>query len=200
MLVDRLGGPVHSKTARPVDQVVVLVVGRPASGKSTISELVAERWSLPIVAKDAVKELLFDLLGVGDQAWSERLGRASFALLDYIIELQLRTGSSFIIDAAYNAAIESAKFQAWQERYGFTAIQVHCTASDDELVRRFTQRERDGLRHPGHADNERIDGFRASLADGRAEVLDLRGSVISCDTRAVEAVDDALAQLGQIIV
>ncbi|GAB3613088.1 hypothetical protein GCM10027415_14280 [Humibacter ginsengisoli] len=152
------------------------------------------------MAKDAVKELLFDLLGVGDQAWSERLGRASFALLDYIIELQLRTGSSFIIDAAYNAAIESAKFQAWQERYGFTAIQVHCTASDDELVRRFTQRERDGLRHPGHADNERIDGFRASLADGRAEVLDLRGSVISCDTRAVEAVDDALAQLGQIIV
>lgn len=181
------------------DQVVILVVGRPASGKSTISELIAERWGLPIVAKDAVKELLFDLLGVGDQAWSERLGRASFALLDYVIELQLRTGTSFIIDAAYNAAIENAKFQAWQEEYGFAAIQVHCTASDDELVRRFIQRQQDGLRHPGHADDQRTNGFRASLADGRAEVLDLRGPVIECDTQAVEALDEALGQLGHII-
>jgi predicted kinase len=182
------------------DQVVVLVVGRPASGKSTVSELIGERWGLPIVAKDAVKELLFDQLGVGDQGWSERLGRASFAVLDYVIELQLRTGTSFVVDAAYNAAIENAKFQAWQEEYGFTAVQVHCAASDDELVRRFIQRTQDGRRHPGHADDQRINGFRASLADGRAEVLDLRGTVISCDMRAAGAVDDALAQLGHIIV
>lgn len=186
--------------ASPGEQVVVLVVGRPASGKSTMSELIAERWGFPIVAKDAVKELLFNLLGVGDQAWSERLGRASFALLGYVIELQLRSGTSFIVDAAYNAAIENAKFQAWQEEYGFTAIQVHCTASDDELVRRFIQREQDGLRHPGHADAQRTDGFRGSLADGPPEVLDLRGPVISCDTEAVGAVDEALGRLGQIIV
>jgi predicted kinase len=193
------GGPVHSNTNGPFDQIVVVVVGRPASGKSIISELIAERLGFPIVAKDELKEVLFEALGAGDQAWSESLGRASFALLDYVINLQLRTGASFIIDAAYNAAFENAKFQAWQKVYGFKAIQVHCTASDHELVRRFTKRQQDGLRHPGHADDQRVDSFRASLTDGRAEVLDLRGPVISCDIQVVGAVDVVLGQLEQIV-
>ncbi|SEI16580.1 MULTISPECIES: hypothetical protein [unclassified Leifsonia] len=41
-------------------QTVVLVVGRPASGKTTISRAIAERWQLPSVAKDTIKEVLFD--------------------------------------------------------------------------------------------------------------------------------------------
>lgn len=177
------------------DQIVILVVGRPASGKSTISARIAEQLGLPIIAKDALKEILFDTLGHADTAWSEMLGTASFALLDYVIDVQLRAGASFIVDAAYNAAFENAKFQAWQDEYGFTAVQVHCTASDDELVRRFTKRWQDGDRHPGHVDGERADGFRASLGDGRAEVLDLRGPVIRCDTQAAGAVDETLARL-----
>ena len=40
---------------------------------------------------------------------------------------------------------EDAKFQSWQAEYGFTAIQVHCTASPDELVRRFSDRPQDTL-------------------------------------------------------
>ncbi|CAM5425570.1 AAA family ATPase [Leifsonia shinshuensis] len=187
----------NAEPAGPSDQVVILIVGRPASGKSTISARISEESGCSVIAKDALKEILFDTLGHDDQAWSETLGKASFALLDYVIQAQLRAGASFIVDAAYNAAFENAKFQAWQEEYGFTAIQVHCTASDDELVRRFTKRQQDGHRHPGHADDKRLEGFRASLTDGRAEVLDLRGPVIECDTEVVGAVDEALAQLGR---
>ena len=131
--------------AIPVDTpYIVLVVGRPASGKSTISARIEERWGLPVVSKDAAKEILFDTMGTGDRAWSRKLGRASFALLDHVIQLQLRTGRPFLIDAAYNAELENEKFQRWQERYGFTAIQIHCTAPPDELLRRFVERARDG--------------------------------------------------------
>ena len=180
-------------------QTVVLVVGRPASGKTTICRAIAERWQLPAVAKDSIKELLFDTVGTGDRDWSMSLGKATFALLDYVIELQLRAGASFIIDAAYNPAFENAKFQAWQDRFGFTAVQVHCTASTDELVRRFVQRVEDGSRHPGHADHEWVDGFRESLADGRSELLDMRGPVLTYDSQAGDARDELLEQLRRML-
>lgn len=162
----------------PRSPYVVLVVGRPAAGKSTISATIAERWDLPVVSKDGLKEILFDTLGVGDRAWSVTLGRASFALLDHVIELQLRAGRPFLIDAAYDAAFEDLKFREWQERYGFTAVQVHCTASPDELMRRYARRAVDGTRHPGHGDAESLDEFRDALTDGRAETLSLRGPVL----------------------
>jgi predicted kinase len=180
-------------------QTVVLVVGRPASGKTTLSTVIAERWGLPVVSKDAVKEILFDTLGIGDRAWSESLGKATFALLDHIILLQARTGASFLIDAAFNPAFENEKFRALQDRFGFDAIQIHCTASPDELVRRFVQRVDDGSRHPGHADEQWVDGFRAGLADGRDEVLDLRGAVLRYDSEAPGGRDDVLRRLEELL-
>lgn len=176
-------------------QTVILVVGRPASGKTTISRLIADEWKLPVIAKDTIKEILFDSLGTGNRAWSASLGTAAFALLDHVIELQLRTGEPFLVDAAYNAAFEDAKFQAWQDHFGFTALQVHCTASNDELMRRFVRRVEDGSRHPGHADGEWVDGFRESLSDGRADVLDLRGKVFEYDSQAAGASARLLEEL-----
>jgi predicted kinase len=180
-------------------QYLVLVLGRPASGKSTISARIAERWGLPVVSKDALKELLFDALGTGDSAWSAKIGRASFALLDHLIELQLDTGKPFLIDAAYNAEFENAKFQRWQKQYGFVAVQIHCTASRDELVRRFTRRALDGSRHPGHADAERADEFRETLTDGRIETLDLHGPVLTYVSERADGLPAVLRELDALL-
>ncbi|MGN7800345.1 AAA family ATPase [Leifsonia sp. 22587] len=191
--------PRQGLTAAAANQTVIFVVGRPASGKSTLSRIISERRHLPIVAKDDIKERLFDTLGVGDVQWSERLGRASFALLDYSIELLLQSGASFIVDAAYNPAYEDAKVQAWQQRYGFTAIQVHCTASPDELTRRFIRREQDGNRHPGHADGQRAEQFRATLGNDAREALAVDGPLLAYDTEDETALAPLLARLDELL-
>jgi predicted kinase len=178
---------------------VVVVVGRPASGKSTIAARIAERWNLPIVAKDTVKETLFDTLGTGDTVWSMKLGRAAFALLDYVIELQLRSGRSFLIDAAYDARFEDAKFQAWQRTYGFQAVQVHCTAPTEVLVERFATRADDGSRHAGHADLDRIEEFRRTLADGRPEILDVDGPILEYESRNEGSARELLKRLEPVL-
>lgn len=168
-----------TETREPIsERFILLVVGRPASGKTTISRTIAERWNLPIVAKDALKERLFDSVGTADRDWSRQLGRAAFSLLDYVIELQLQSGKPFVVDAAYDAKYENAKFQQWQQEYGFTAVQVHCVARPEELVRRFAERAAGGSRHPGHADQDSVEEFRATLDDGREEVLALDGPVL----------------------
>ncbi|CAM5282972.1 AAA family ATPase [Leifsonia shinshuensis] len=178
---------------------VVLVVGRPGSGKSTLSRHISQRWRLPVVAKDAVKEVLFDTLGIGDADWSMKLGRASFAVLDYVIDLQLQTGHSFVIDSAYDARYENAKFQVWQQRYGFRAVQVHCSAPPDVLIERFIARATDGTRHLGHADSSRVDEFRRTLGDGRVETLDLDGPILNYESDTEHGTEKILDQLQRVL-
>lgn len=187
------------RTLAPGIRYVVVVLGCPASGKSTISSIIADRWGLPVVSKDVLKEVLFDTLGMGDVAWSMKLGRASFGLLDQVIEWQLRSGVPFLIDAAYSGEFENAKFQDWQARYKFVAVQIHCTASPEELIRRFRRRALDGSRHPGHVDTQRVDKFGEAVADGRFGPLDLRGPVLRYDSELADGAETLLCELEELL-
>jgi hypothetical protein len=60
--------------------MLVVVTGLPGSGKSTLSHELAARLALPLIAKDRYKEILFDVLGIGDRSWSRQLGLAAIAL------------------------------------------------------------------------------------------------------------------------
>lgn len=47
---------------------VILVNGLPATGKTTLARRIATDLRLPLLAKDAIKETLFDTLGWSDRA------------------------------------------------------------------------------------------------------------------------------------
>lgn len=175
--------------------LVILVVGRPASGKTTLAEALARRFDLPLLAKDAFKEILFERIGVRDRAWSTTVGRAAFALLDHAIEQQLRARAPFVIEANYDPRFEDGKFQVWQHRFGFRALQIRCIAPDDVLLQRFVERSRSGLRHVGHADVGSEDEFRATLGDGRAETLALEGDVVDLDVTDAVATERLLDRI-----
>jgi adenylate kinase family enzyme len=46
----------------------VLVTGLPGSGKTTLAGPIASRLNVPLIAKDHIKELLADHLGLGPLA------------------------------------------------------------------------------------------------------------------------------------
>ncbi len=189
-------GPLSLDGSEPaVPPLVVLVVGRPASGKTTLAARIVERFELPLLAKDAFKEILFERLGVDDRAWSMRVGRAAFALLDHAIEQQLRSRRPFLIEAPYDPRYENERFEALQARFGFRALQIRCLAPDAVLVQRFIDRSRSGLRHVGHADDGSEDEFRATLGDGRPETLDLAGDVIDLDVTNAAATQRVLDRI-----
>jgi predicted kinase len=135
---------------RPQDAappIVVVVTGPPASGKSTIAAELAERAGLPLLAKDPIKEILFDVFGWSDRAWSRRLGIATYPVLYELARSALTAGRSLVLEANFDNE------RARVELRGLGAprmLQVFCTAPPDVLVKRYAERTGSGVRHAAH--------------------------------------------------
>jgi predicted kinase len=163
--------------------LVAVVTGPPAAGKTTIARELASRLRLPLIAKDTIKEALFDGLGTGDLAWSQRLGEATYLAMLAIAEESVAAGAGLVLEANFIRGGEE-RIAALPARL----VQVHCSAPLEVLLERYAARER----HPGHVDAERIDALREAVETGRHDPLDLPGETIRLDTS--EPVDiEALA-------
>jgi predicted kinase len=168
------------------EPLLVIVTGPPAAGKTTVARGIATRLRLPLIAKDTIKEALFDGLGAGDLAWSQRLGEATYLAMLALAEESVTVGASLIVEANFVRGGDFAKrLAALPARF----VQVHCSAPLEVLVERYGSRER----HPGHVDSQRIGALREAVETGRHDPLDLPGETIRIDTtRPVDL--DALAE------
>jgi predicted kinase len=155
--------------------LLVVVQGPPAAGKTTVARELARRLRLPLLTKDTVKEALFDGLGAGDLAWSQRLGVGTYEVLGSLAEESVGVGASLVLEGNFVCGSElETRLAALPARF----VQIHCTAPLELLLERHEGRER----HPGHVDGERIDGLRAAVESGRHDPLDLPGETIRIDT------------------
>ena len=173
--------------------LVVVVTGPPASGKTTIARVLADALPAPLLAKDPIKEALFDGLGTGDAEWSRKLGIATYGILYLVLEEELRAGRSCVLEANFDHNEASAQLAAIQLRRPFRALQIVCTAARDVLIERFVGRS--DSRHPGHIDDERLEDVIESIDAGRWRELELDGETLEVDTTDWAVVDvDALVE------
>jgi predicted kinase len=179
----------ESGTRHPL---LIVVSGMPASGKTTLARTLGKNLGIPVIEKDAIKETLYDALGIGDVAWSQKLGVASYDLILAIAHSLLSANASLIAEANFFGGMEPMFASLPPHR----PVQVHCTAPLDVLVERYTNRP---PRHPGHLDTERVGELRARHASGLNGPLELEGELIEVDTTtgSVERLAEAvLARLG----
>jgi predicted kinase len=173
-------------TLHPPTRIVV-VTGPPASGKTTLARSLSERLAIPLIAKDGIKERLYDAFGSGDREWSRWLGRATYPLIYHFLEAHLRVGCSVVVEGTFGPEISNAEFAALHERWPFDALQLYCWAPDEILLSRYKARAPE--RHPGHLDASIIDEIRDQRAEGRWQPLQLPGELVKIDTRSFEALD-----------
>jgi predicted kinase len=162
--------------------VIFIVTGYPCSGKTSLAVRIALEFHLPLINKDGIKELLFDSLGWSDRSWSRRLGIASYALLYYFLEAQLRTGNSTIVESNFSPEAATPIFRELLEKYPYRPVQILCKAEGETLWQRFKRRAESGERHPGHVDQTTYAELEDVLRQGRIEPLDIGGALIEVDT------------------
>lgn len=56
---------------------IIIFTGLPGTGKTTLSRHVADSLGIPLIAKDDIKEIMYDEIGWSDKAFSAKLARAT---------------------------------------------------------------------------------------------------------------------------
>jgi predicted kinase len=118
---------------------IAYVSGRLGAGKSSLAAPLAAELGYSLVTKDLVKETLHDALfvpgdGEVDEAWSLRLGSASFVLL---WALAARAGD-MVIEANFHphSELELDKLRGLGDR----VVEVHCACPAEVAVARYNAR------------------------------------------------------------
>lgn len=168
--------------------LLVVVTGPPGSGKTTIAKAISREFQLPLIAKDDLKEALYDTLGTGDRDWSRRLGRAVFKLMLVLARRELEVGRSLILEANFVRGESERELAALPAH---RLLQLRCFAPDEILLERYRTRDR----HPGHLDEKRVEEVASAIRNGRHDPLALKGELIQIDTRLGVDTEAALAQV-----
>ena len=189
---------------------VIVLAGMPASGKSTVAGKISAALSLPVLAKDELKESLFDTVGFTCYAEKRRLDHAANAVLLRAARAMLAAGQSVILDNNFDH-ISAKALDTLTEEFGARCITVFLGGDTEAFYHRYVERDRAHLRHPGHVVQDHYPLLPGESADhdmtreefrekfekrGMADVR-LRGERIDVDATDPAAID-VEALIGQI--
>lgn len=131
----------------------ILMAGMPASGKSTMAKAIAEKWKLPVISKDSIKEFLFDNIGFQSRTEKVNLGIASMEIMYYIAEQLMKAGQPFILENNFENSSECG-IKTLLKKYQYSALTITLTGDYKEIYRRFHERDISPDRHRGHVVND----------------------------------------------
>jgi len=133
---------------------LIIVNGIPGTGKTTIAKSIAKKLNMTLIMKDAIKEFLFDTLGVRDREWSGSLGRFSYKYLYELTNFMLADGQSIIIENAFEKQYSKPILEEIISQHKIDKIyEIYCFTDKDVRRKRFIERNETGNRHPGHVDH-----------------------------------------------
>lgn len=171
--------------------LIVLILGLPGAGKTTLGKKIADELHLPFISKDDIKVRLFDVYGWKDREASKQAGMASFRIMDYFTEEQIKHGNSLILESTFNPEYDDARFQAWQKEYGARYVQLYCYADADVVRQRFADRMKADDRHVSAVEgDEGLQVLENYIKQGFSP-LNVESEIIKVDTSDFSEVDEA---------
>ncbi len=143
---------------------IIVLAGMPASGKSTIASKLSAAFSLPVLAKDELKEALFDTVGFRCYAEKRMLDHAANAVLLRAVRAMLSAGQSVILDNNFDQ-LSACSLDDLTEEFGARCVTVFLGGDTEAFYRRYVERDRAHLRHPGHVVQEHYPLLPGETAD-----------------------------------
>lgn len=168
--------------------ILILISGFSCTGKTTLAKKIAQRYSLPLIGRDDIKESLYNSLGYSDREWSKKLGATSYDLLYLFIEQLLANKQSLLVESNFKSETDTTKLLNLQSKYRFSLLQIHCYTSEAIALQRFKNRAISGERHPGHVDHLIYDEMAENLKKGSYD-LDVGNDTLKIDTTNFNLID-----------
>jgi cytidylate kinase len=136
--------------------MLIVVQGGSASGKTWLSRKLSSDLNIGILAKDDIKELLFDKVGLPDDpegsiVYSKAAIRALYGVLDELYKAD--SSRNLIVESGFVTEYANRDFQELREQYDVDMLQLYVTVELAERRRRFGSRPR----HSGHFESQRMD-------------------------------------------
>lgn len=136
---------------------VILINGIPASGKSTLTRIIAEHFSFPVLTLDSLKEPFMAAFAPVDRKLNRQLGCAAYQAIWRIVG-QAPQGSVFIIDAWFGFQPKSVLEQGLRDAGVDRALELWLAITPDTAVSRYQARL--SQRIPGHPGAEYLPELR----------------------------------------
>jgi predicted kinase len=177
---------------------LIVVTGAPGSGKSTVAVPLARRLGIALIAKDDVKEALWEHVGPGDRDRFLEYGRASYPLMLFIARMSLVAGGSAVVEANFTPDWAAEELSQLQRETPFRFVQVLCVADAETCLARYRERAASGRRHPMHrfGGGEALESLERRLAEGLWErPIPLEGALFTLDTTRPVDVEALAAEI-----
>ena len=164
--------------------LLIIVNGRPCTGKSHLASTLSERLKIPLFAKDSIKEKLGAILEAEDRAASGRLGVASIALMYQQAEIVLASGFPAMIESPLLPNLAADELDTLRSRTGCRLFQIFLRTEPEVILERFRSRARGGV----HFHDEALRELEA-IVETELEPVPISGQTLIVDTTDFRAVN-----------
>ena len=159
---------------------LLLITGDLATGKSTLANILAERYSVNEYNKDTIKEVLGETIGFSNREENLKLSQATVEIMFFIFSEFTRFGKDIILEANFRQE-ELNKIHTLAKEHHYDVLTLSLRADDDILYSRYMNRMKNENRHPVHlsATLDIFEDFKQYLAKLRK--VEIAGEVLHID-------------------